>query len=154
MENENSNETHGVRHMSIATFNEQLRTQYKAGVVETNIYFDPKQARFRVKVGSKWRGSFYTLEGARACRATALMTDKSMAKSRVATDRRVATLKKALAKIVQKEQKARAQIAEQEARLKELTLEYNDTNREIGYLLEQEFIKQQKHNTGEQTDAQ
>lgn len=47
------------------SFNAALRANYKNGRVETNIYFDSNQARFRVKVGASWLGSFYSLEGAR-----------------------------------------------------------------------------------------
>ncbi len=43
----------------------ELRRTHKDGAVEPNIYFNSAAARFRVKMGGKWHGTFWTLEGSR-----------------------------------------------------------------------------------------
>ena len=49
-----------------------LHATYKNGRVEENIYFIAASSRFRVKMGRKWAGTFWTLEGARAKKAELL----------------------------------------------------------------------------------
>ena len=63
----------GMAHKSITEFNKHLRESHKSGVVEKNIHFDAKQARFRVKIGSRWVGSFYTLKGAQEAKEHGLL---------------------------------------------------------------------------------
>ena len=48
-----------------------LRTNYKNGRVEPNIYYDEKKERLRVKYLGKWLGYFFTIKGARDALAKA-----------------------------------------------------------------------------------
>jgi len=111
------------------SFASELRDKYNSGVVESNIYFDSKQARFRVKIASNWIGSYYSLRGARAARDSATL--------KATKDREVKRLKNKLTAIVEKERKTRIQIERYTAALAAHSLEYNETIREIGYLEEQ-----------------
>ncbi len=43
----------------------ELRATYQTGVVEPHIHFSQTSARFRVKLGGKWQGTYWTLVGAR-----------------------------------------------------------------------------------------
>ncbi len=47
----------------------ELHATHKNGRVEPNIYFVSASSRFRVKIGRKWHGTFWTLEGARVAKA-------------------------------------------------------------------------------------
>lgn len=42
----------------------ELRKTYENGRVDRNIYFDKAKARFRVKLGGEWIGTYWTFEAA------------------------------------------------------------------------------------------
>jgi len=53
----------------------QLRRDFEDGVVEPNIYFSSKSARFRVKFSGRWIGGvFWTIQGARRAKTQVLIS--------------------------------------------------------------------------------
>ena len=42
----------------------ELRQTYQNGRVAEHIYFNKSKARFRVKIGGEWIGTFWTFKGA------------------------------------------------------------------------------------------
>ena len=42
----------------------ELRQAYRNGRVAEHIYFNKSKARFRVKIGGEWIGTFWTFKGA------------------------------------------------------------------------------------------
>ena len=52
----------------------QLRRDFEDGVVEPNIYFSSKSARFRVKFSGRWIGTYWTIEGARRAKTQVLIS--------------------------------------------------------------------------------
>ena len=52
----------------------QLRRDFEDGVVEPNIYFSSKSARFRVNMNNRWIGTYWTIEGARRAKTQVLIS--------------------------------------------------------------------------------
>ena len=75
----------------------QLRRDFKDGVVEPNIYFLSKSARFRVKFSGRWIGTYWTLTGARRAKMLVIISKekKKLARQEQAvteTKRRISNL--------------------------------------------------------------
>ena len=75
----------------------QLRRDFKDGVVEPNIYFSSKSARFRVNMNNRWIGTYWTLTGARRAKMLAIISKekKKLARQEQAvteTKRRISNL--------------------------------------------------------------
>ena len=52
----------------------QLRRDFEDGVVEPNIYFLSKSARFRVKFSGRWIGTYWTLTGSRRAKMLVIIS--------------------------------------------------------------------------------
>ena len=122
-----------------------LRSQYNKEIIpegqsqvriEKNIYFT-RQGRYRVKIEGKWRGSFYTLDGARQeVKALELAKGLLKAKSRLTKhndlyDSRLEEFKRKQAEALQ--------AWEDKERVKQ-----NDLMRDVGYHEEQLFLLNKK----------